>query len=106
MIKRGSGDAQPVYAKPFTPMLNQAHVSYPVGATAVKVYIPLNAAGVLVQALTQNVRYTLNGSTPTAAVGFQLKASDPPLYIPLTEHTFFTVIAETAGAYLEYEFEE
>lgn len=105
-MKHGKGDAQPIYPSPFTPMLNQAHVTYTVGSNATNVFIPKGAEGILVQSLTQNVRYTLNGTTPTAAKGFQLKAGDPPLFIPLTEHTFFNIIAETAGAILEYEFSE
>lgn len=56
-------------------------------------------AKLLIQALTQNVRYTLDGTTPTASKGFQLKAGDPPVIIPTGTYTVVTVIEETATAY-------
>lgn len=80
------------------------HTTYTPGATAATVYIPLQARGILMQALTQNVRFTLDGTNPTASSGFQLKAGDPPIYIELDSRVFLKVIRETAGAVLEYEF--
>lgn len=80
------------------------HQSYPVGAVAVTVHIPLHARGILMQALTQNIRYTLDGTAPTASTGFQLKASDPPRYMELDHRISLKVIREAAGAMLEYEF--
>lgn len=103
-MKRQQGSAAPVYDYPFTPMRGQSHQSYTLGATAIPVYIPPNAHCILIQALTQNVRFTLDGTTPTATKGFQLFASDPPLIIPLTELTNLIVIREVSGAILEYQF--
>ena len=65
---------------------------------------PAGATKILIQALTQNVRFTLDGTLPTAASGFQLKAADPPLIIPLGSRTRITVIQETATASLQYQF--
>jgi hypothetical protein len=61
------------------------------------------ATKVLVQALAQNVRYTLDGSTPTAAVGFQLKAGDPPVIILLEDGVTVTIIEEAATADMQYQ---
>lgn len=80
------------------------HHTYTPGAAASTVFIPKQARGILVQALTQNIRYTLDGTSPTAGSGFQLKAGDPPLYIELGDRINLKVIRETSGAVLEYEF--
>lgn len=80
------------------------HQSYIAGAAAATVFIPGQARGILMQALTQNIRYTLDGTNPTTATGFQLKAGDPPRYIELDHRVFLKVIREAAGAVLEYEF--
>lgn len=61
------------------------------------------ATKLLIQALTQNVRYTLDGTTPSATVGFQLKAGDPPLLIPLSAGVTVKVIEETASAVIQYQ---
>jgi hypothetical protein len=57
----------------------------------------------LIQALVQNVRYTLDGSAPAANTGFQLKAGDPPVIIPITSATTVKVIEETATADLQFQ---
>lgn len=62
---------------------------------------PYLASKVLIQALTQNVRYTLNGAIPTASLGFQLKAGDPPVIITVKGLTL-KVIEETATASLQF----
>lgn len=65
---------------------------------------PPGATKLLVQALDQNVRFTLDGSTPTASRGFQLKAGDPPVIVPISANTTVTVIQETATADLQYQY--
>lgn len=57
----------------------------------------------LVQAITQNVRLTLDGTTPTASVGFQLKAGDPPALWPVPVEAEVKVIEETASANIQYQ---
>lgn len=57
----------------------------------------------LIQALGQNVRYTLDGTVPTASKGFQLKAGDPPVLIPISSATVIKVIEEAATADLQYQ---
>lgn len=67
---------------------------------------PSGATKLLIQAMSQNVRFTLDGTTPEAAKGFQLKAGDPPLLIPLGNSTTVKVIQEAATADLQYQFGE
>lgn len=61
------------------------------------------ATKLLIQALTQNVRFTLDGTTPTASKGFQLAAGDPAVVIPIGPNTTIKVIEETATADLQYQ---
>lgn len=53
----------------------------------------------------KNVRYTLDGTTPTASLGFVMVAQDPPVRFPTAGKTF-KVIAETAGAALDWQDEQ
>lgn len=64
---------------------------------------PNGALHLLIQALEQNVRYTLDGTDPTASVGFQLRAGDPPIIIIVPTNVTLKVIEETAGAVLQYQ---
>ncbi len=80
------------------------HQSYIVGVAAVAVHIPLHARSILMQALAQNIRYTLDGTNPTTTTGYQLKAGDPPRLVELDGRINLKVIREAAGAVLEYEF--
>lgn len=61
------------------------------------------ARGVLVQALAQNIRYTLSNTTPTSSLGFQLKAGDAPARIELDPGMSVRFIQETSGAVLQYQ---
>lgn len=79
-----------------------AHVSSNSLSSALTVTKPDGARSILVQALTQNVRYTLDSTTPTASVGFQLKAGDPPILIPVY-NSAIKFIQETATAVLQYQ---
>lgn len=83
-----------------------AHSSGATISSATTLTIPSGATKLLIQALTQNVRVTLDGTTPTASVGFQLKAGDPPVIIPLGNATAVKVIQEAATASLQYQFGE
>ncbi len=62
---------------------------------------------IVMQATTsgKNVRYTLDGTVPTATLGFVMVAQDEPVRFPTAGKTF-KVIAETAGASIEYQNEE
>lgn len=88
------------------PLNGYTHQSYILGAGAVTLSVPLHAQSILMQALTQNIRYTLDGTTPTASTGFQLKAGDPPRLVVLSNRITLKFIRETSGAILEYEYGE
>lgn len=65
------------------------------------------ARSLLIQAINQNVRMTLDGTTPTTTKGFQLKAGDPPVLVFISEDadnpTTVIVIEETATGTVEYQ---
>lgn len=69
----------------------------------VSIPVPEGANGLLVQAITQNIRYTLDGSGPTPTKGFRLTAGNDPILIPLTEGKAVKFTQETATATLEYQ---
>ncbi len=60
------------------------------------------ATKLLIQALDQNVRLTLDGTIPTASKGFQLVAGDPPVMVWIAGSTV-KVIEEAATADIQYQ---
>jgi len=64
---------------------------------------PTGASKLLIQTVTQNVRMTLDGTTPAAGTGFQLIASDPPIVVFMEDEVTVTVIEESATADLQYQ---
>ena len=80
-----------------------AHVDGPTISSATTLTAPANATKILIQALDQNVRFTLDGTAPTATKGFRLTAGDPPILIPLGNTTVLKVIQEAATADLQYQ---
>lgn len=60
------------------------------------------ATHIQLQALTQNIRYTIDGSQATATHGFQLAAGTISL-IPVPNGGV-SVFEETAGAIVQYQF--
>ena len=78
------------------------HVSGQSVSSAATIIKPGGATGILAQAITQNVRFTLDYSTPTASRGFQLPTGQMPIVIPVPG-TAIIVIQETATADLEYQ---
>lgn len=73
-------------------------------SSAAVVTIPTGADRFLIQTLTQNIRITLDGSTPTAAEGFQIKAGEYPGLFPLHNETVLTIIEEAATASVQLQF--
>lgn len=84
----------------FEPVAAHGADSVTTAATLTK---PAGANKVLLQALTQNVRYTLDGSTPTTSSGFQLKAGDAPRQIAVDGGITLKVVTETGTASLQYQ---
>jgi hypothetical protein len=64
---------------------------------------PTGANKLLIQALTKDVRYTLDGTTPTSSVGFYLKAGEPPTLIDIGEDTDIAIIENEASASVNYQ---
>lgn len=86
---------------PYLPIGSQVAVT---SLSGVQVFtIPHYCAGILIQAFTQNVRLTMDGTTPTSTVGFQLKAGDPAVFIPAPPNTVLRFIEETASANIIYQ---
>jgi hypothetical protein len=65
---------------------------------------PTTGADVItIQPLTQNVRITFDGTTPTATTGFQMVAST--IYVlDIAPNTVLKIIEETATASVQYQF--
>jgi hypothetical protein len=61
------------------------------------------ATKLLIQAITQNLRYTLDGTTPTTTKGFRLVADTDPLIIPVGADTVVMVIEEAATCDFQYQ---
>ena len=73
-------------------------------AAATTITIPDGANGMLVQCGTQNVRYTIDGTTPTTTVGFLLnKDTNPVLLYKTDDDCVFTFIETAATAVLIYQ---
>ncbi len=61
------------------------------------------ASKLLIQAVDQNLRFTLDGTAPTTSKGFVLKADWPPLLLQVGEGVTVRVIEETATGGVEYQ---
>lgn len=81
-----------------------AHTQNSSLSSAVTLTIPDGASKIMLQVQTQNVRLTIDGTAPTTSKGFQLKAGNPALLIPLGRATALKVIEEAATAVLDYQF--
>lgn len=71
--------------------------------TAVTLTPPAGATQILIQALTANVRYTIDGSTPAASIGFVMYVLADPMAIRLGAGGTLKLIQETAGAAIQYQ---
>ena len=61
------------------------------------------ASKLLIQAVDQNLRFTLDGTAPTTSKGFVLEADKPPVLIQVGEGVTVKVIEETATGGVEYQ---
>lgn len=64
---------------------------------------PATSSKLMIQCFTQNIRYTLDGTTPTSSVGFQLKAGDPPREISVVSGATVKAIQEAATAVVQFQ---
>jgi len=79
-----------------------AHASLTDLATAQRLSAPAGAGQVLIQALGVDVRYTIDGSTPTISLGFRLIADADPILLRVLGAPV-QVIEETSGAEVQYQ---
>lgn len=89
--------------KPFTPLTDSAHVHVILDAGVFTYNTPLGANSIGVQALDQNVRFTMDGTAPSANLGFRLVADNPAIRIDVTGGQVLRFIREAAGAFLEIQ---
>lgn len=85
----------------FTPVGD--HTSNGSISSATALTPPATANALLIQATGQNVRYTLDGTTPTASTGFVLRSDDQPLIIDVGVGMEIKVIQESATATVQYQ---
>ncbi len=66
--------------------------------------VPDGASKLMIQASGADVRMTLDGTTPTAVLGFTLVAGLGPVIVLLEDGVIVTVIEEGTDAILDYQF--
>ena len=64
---------------------------------------PANARRLIVQAVGQNVRFTLDGTNPTAALGFRLYPNQEPTHVAVLPDMTLKFIEEMVGGSIEYQ---
>lgn len=80
------------------------HVTNASLTSATNITVPNNANGILIQSITQNVRVKFGGNPATASEGFQIKAGDPTVLMPVPPGGTISIIQETATASVGYQF--
>ncbi len=80
-----------------------AHQSNSTLSAAVALTPPAGATRLLIQAFGANVRYTLDGTAPTATVGFRLTADADPVLLLIGAGMTVTIIQEATGASIQYQ---
>jgi len=90
----------------FHPHPAEVHQTMTLGSEVLVPYFPPGGKKIMFQAITKALRYTLNGTTPSATVGFQLAAAAAPVVIEINEHTQLQMIREESGTILQYEIGE
>lgn len=95
---------------PLKAMTSGAQLPLTVSSTSTSqaLTVPTGAIAAFVTCETNNVRYRLDGSLPTATVGHLLSAGDPPLFLRGTAMltNFRTISMSTAGSGLHVSYME
>lgn len=81
-----------------------SHVRNDALGQAVEVAVPAGARQFIFSVETQAIRLTLDGTTPTAAIGFPYATATTPYMLPVTEGVTLAIIAQVAGAVINYQF--
>lgn len=88
---------------PVIPAINEDHQSSTMDINIIiEPNIPKHVWGALVQALGEDIRYTIDGTDPSATSGFRLTNGNDPLLIPVKPgRTVLKFIPEDVSAQLE-----
>lgn len=89
--------------RPYVLSKTESHKSVTVGAALVIPYMPPHARAIQIQAVTDDVRYTLDGTTPTASVGFRLIQDTDPTLIDMNDGMILKLFGEGATSKVEYQ---
>lgn len=81
-----------------------AHTSNALISAATTLTLPEGANSILIQVSGRDLRYTLDGTTPTATLGFLLLSGSAPVRIDFTPGVILRVIESAATATLQYQF--
>lgn len=71
-------------------------------STATTLTLPSDATGVMLQADTADVRFTIDGTTPTSTLGLILSSSAAPLRVDLYPGAEVKVISATGAINYQY----
>jgi hypothetical protein len=93
--------AETIVAQNFRPI--GAHTKNAALSSVVTLTKKSNATKLLIQALSKNVSFTLDGSTPDATTGFQLVAGAAPTLIDVSGVAVVKVIEIAASATIQYQ---
>lgn len=64
---------------------------------------PAGATAIMISTSTKDVRFTLDGTAPTASVGFLLVSGATPIIVPIGPGVSLKVIEVAASAVLQYQ---
>jgi hypothetical protein len=97
-----SGADTLVVIQQFSPLGSHAQVTSL--STVYTANPPENCIRSLVQASVQDVRFRLDGGSPTSSLGFLLRAGSPPIILPCQPGQTIKFIEVVAGAVLDLQF--
>jgi hypothetical protein len=86
---------------PFVPL--GSHTTNSSLSSAVTLTPATGATMLMIQSTGQNVRYTLDGTVPTASVGFRLTPGDGAVILPISPTSVVKVIQEAASGTVGYQ---
>lgn len=87
----------------FTPLCEHQQYAGGILNTAQEPLRPDGATCIVVQAISQNVRFALGPTAPTATRGFRITSGNDPLLIPVAKGVTIQFIEEAASAVLEFQ---
>jgi len=99
-------DAHAIYPAELRTVGDHTRLDVAIGGNFIEKPAPgpgnLQATHIQMQALTQNIRYTIDGSQASATLGFQLAAGE--ITLAPVPNNGVSVFEEAAGAIVQYQF--